>query len=289
MMLMFAKNHLTKLTSVEDLRSVAEKRVPRAFFQYADQGSYSQSTLRANRRDLEAIELRQRVGIDVDKRSLRTTIIGETVELPLAIAPIGLCGMIHGDGEILVCRAAQAAGIPFCLSTMSICSIEDVAEAVELPFWFQLYIMRDRGFVRELIERAIAAKCTALMPTLDLQVNGERYCDVKNGMTVPPEITLANILDVATKPAWALSVLKGKRRTFGNLAGRIKGVEGVTSLAEWIAAEFDPTLNWRDIEWIRHLARQTDLEGHPRRRGCEDRREPRRVGHRRLQSRRTPT
>jgi L-lactate dehydrogenase (cytochrome) len=172
---------------------------------------------------------------------------------------------------------------------MSICSIEDVAEAVELPFWFQLYIMRDRGFVRELIERAIAAKCTALMPTLDLQVNGERYCDVKNGMTVPPEITLANILDVATKPAWALSVLKGKRRTFGNLAGRIKGVEGVTSLAEWIAAEFDPTLNWRDIEWIRHLARQTDLEGHPRRRGCEDRREPRRVGHRRLQSRRTPT
>jgi L-lactate dehydrogenase (cytochrome) len=250
---MLARHRLKPLTSVEDLRSLAEHRVPRAFFQYADQGSYAQSTLRANRRDLEAIELRQRVAIDVDNRNLSTTITGETAELPLAIAPIGLCGMLHGDAEILVCRAAQAAGIPFCLSTMSICSIEDVAQAVKLPFWFQLYVMRDRGFVRELIERAIAAKCSALMPTLDLQVNGERYCDVKNGLTVPPEITLANILDVATKPAWALGVLKGKRKTFGNLAGRIEGVEGVASLAEWIETQFDPTLNWRDIEWIRSI------------------------------------
>jgi L-lactate dehydrogenase (cytochrome) len=288
---LLAKNDLAHLTSVEDLRSVAEQRVPRAFFQYADHGSYAQSTLRANRRDLEAIELRQRVGIDVDKRSLRTTIIGETVEMPLAIAPIGLCGMMHGDGEILVCRAAQAAGIPFCLSTMSICSIEDVAEAVDLPFWFQLYVMRDRGFVRELIERAIAAKCNALMPTLDLQVNGERYCDVKNGMTVPPKITLDNILDVATKPAWALSVLKGKRKTFGNLAGRNKGAETITSLAEWIGTQFDPTLNWRDIEWIRTiwpgkliLKGILDVED-----ALQDRRKPRRVGARCLQSRRTPT
>jgi L-lactate dehydrogenase (cytochrome) len=253
MMPMFARHRLNRLTNVEDLRSAAERRVPRAFFQYTDHGSYAQSTVRANRRDLEAIELRQRVAIDVDDRSLRTAIIGEAAELPLAIAPIGLCGMMHGDGEILVCRAAQAAGIPFCLSTMSICSIEDVAEAVDLPFWFQLYVMRDRGFVRELIERAIAAKCSALMPTLDLQILGERYCDVKNGMTVPPEITLANILDVATKPAWALSVLRGKRKTFGNLAGRINGMEGVTSLAQWMAKQFDPTLNWRDIEWIRSI------------------------------------
>jgi L-lactate dehydrogenase (cytochrome) len=253
MMPMFARHSLNRLTNVEDLWSAAERRVPRAFFQYTDHGSYSQSTLRANRRDLEAIELRQRVAIDVDDRSPRTAIIGEAAELPLAIAPIGLCGMMHGDGKILVCRAAQAAGIPFCLSTMSICSIEDVAEAVDLPFWFQLYVMRDRGFVRELIERAIAVKCSALMPTLDLQILGERYCDVKNGMIVPPEITLANILDVATKPAWALSVLRGKRKTFGNLAGRINGMEGVASLARWMAKQFDPTLNWRDIEWIRSI------------------------------------
>jgi L-lactate dehydrogenase (cytochrome) len=250
---MFGKHDLKRVTSVEDLRLLAERRVPRAFFQYADHGSYTQSTLRANRRDLDVVELRQRVAIDVDNRSLSTTIIGETAALPIAIAPIGLCGMMHGDGEIHACRAAQAAGIPFCLSTMSICSIEDVANAVGAPFWFQLYVMRDRGFVRELIERAIAAKCSALMPTLDLQILGERYCDVKNGMTVPPEITLANIVDVATKPSWALGVLKGKRKTFGNLAGRIKGMEGVTSLAQWMAKQFDPTLNWRDIEWIRSL------------------------------------
>ena len=246
-------DRLHRVTSIEDLRSLAERRVPRAFFQYTDHGSYSQSTLQANRQDLEAIRLRQRVAIDVDKRTLQSTIIGESVELPLAIAPLGLLGMMHGDGEILACRAAQKAGIPFCLSTMSICSIEDVAEAVDHPFWFQLYVMRDRGFVRELIERAVAAKCSALFPTLDLQILGERYCDVKNGMTVPPEITLANILDVATKPAWAVSVLRGRRKTFGNLDGRIKGMNNVTSLSQWMAKQFDPTLNWKDIEWIRNI------------------------------------
>lgn len=246
-------DRLHRVTSVEDLRSLAERRVPRAFFQYADHGSYAQSTLRANRRDLEAILLRQRVGIDVDDRNLRTTIIGESVELPLAVAPIGLCGMMHGDGEILACRAAQRAGIPFCLSTMSICSIEDVAASVDRPFWFQLYVMRDRGFVRELIERALAANCSALVPTLDLPILGKRYCDVKNGMTVPPEVTVANILDVATKPAWAASMLMGKRKTFGNIAGRIKGMDNVTSLAQWMVRQFDPTLTWRDIEWIRGI------------------------------------
>jgi L-lactate dehydrogenase (cytochrome) len=197
--------------------------------------------------------LRQRVGIDVDRRDLSTTIAGEAAALPLVLAPIGLSGMQHGDGEILACRAAQAAGIPYTLSTMSIDSIEDVAAAVERPFWFQLYVMRDRGFVRELIERAIAAKCSALMPTLDLNVLGQRHCDVKNGMSVPPELTLANVLDIATKPAWAWSIARGKRKTFGNLAGHVGGMEGVTTLAAWVSKQFDPTMTWKDIEWIRGL------------------------------------
>jgi L-lactate dehydrogenase (cytochrome) len=241
------------VTSIDDLRTLARRRVPRAFFEYADHGSYSQSTLRANRDDLEAIKLRQRVCIDVDRRDLSTTIAGEAVALPLVLAPIGLSGMQHGDGEILACRAAQTAGIPYTLSTMSIDSIEDVAAAVEKPFWFQLYVMRDRGFVRELIERAIAAKCSVLMPTLDLNVLGQRHCDVKNGMTVPPEITLSNVLDIATKPAWAWSILRGKRKTFGNLAGHVTGMAGVTSLATWVSRQFDPTMTWKDIEWIRSL------------------------------------
>ena len=224
--------NLGKVTSIDDLRRIAQRRVPKAFFEYGDHGSYSQSTLRANTSDLEAIKLRQRVAIDVGNRDLTTTILGESSSLPLALAPIGLLGMQRGDGEILACRAAQEAGIPFCLSTMSICSIEDVAAAVDAPFWFQLYVMRDRGFVRELIQRAIAAKCSALFPTLDLPILGQRYCDVKNGMTVPPQITFANIIDVATKPTWAMSILKGKRKTFGNLAGHIKGMENVTTLAK---------------------------------------------------------
>jgi L-lactate dehydrogenase (cytochrome) len=232
---------------------LAKRRVPRAFFEYADHGSYTQSTLRANRTDLEAIKLRQRVGIDVDRRDLCTTIAGEAAALPFVLAPIGLSGMQHGDGEILACRAAQAAGIPYTLSTMSIDSIEDVAAAVERPFWFQLYVMRDRGFVRELIERAIAAKCSVLMPTLDLNILGQRHCDVKNGMTVPPELTLRNVLDIASKPAWAWSVWRGKRKTFGNLAGHVSGMDGVTSLATWVSRQFDPTMTWKDIEWIRGL------------------------------------
>lgn len=241
------------MTSIEDLRRIAERRVPRAFFQYADHGSYSQATMRANRDDLAAINLRQRVGIDVDHRSLATTIAGEPASFPLVLAPVGLTGMHRGDGEILACRAAQAAGIPFVLSTMSICSIEDVAAAVEKPFWFQLYMVRDRGFVRELIERARAANCSVLMPTLDLNVLGQRHCDVKNGLTVPPEVTLANLLDVASKPAWALSVLRGKRKTFGNLAGHISGMDDVKTLATWVSRQFDPTVTWKDVEWIRSL------------------------------------
>src|ERR1700716_4293538 len=207
---------LRHITCIEDLRQVARRRVPRAFFDYAEAGSYSQQTLRANRSDLEHIKLRQRVLVDVSQRELAPTILGEKVALPLALAPIGLCGMQHGDGEILACRAAQAAGIPFTLSTMSICSIEDVAQATGKPFWFQLYVMKDRGFIKALIERAAAAKCSALVLTVDLQVLAQRHCDIRNGMTIPPEIRLGNLVAIATKPAWALSILKGKRKTFGN-------------------------------------------------------------------------
>src|SRR5881275_1223340 len=234
------------MTCIEDLRQAARRKVPRAFFDYAEAGSYSQETLRANREDLERIKLRQRVLVDVSQRDLTTIIMGERVALPLALAPIGLCGMQHGDGEILACRAAQAAGIPFTLSTMSICAIEDVAAAVEKPFWFQLYVMRDRGFARSLIERAAAAKCSALVLTIDLQVLGQRHRDVHNGLTVPPEIRVKNIIDIATKPAWALSALRGKRKTFGNLAGYVGNSDNVNSLARWIAGQFDPALSWRD-------------------------------------------
>ncbi len=244
---------MKNITCIDDLRQVARRRVPRAFFDYAESGSYAEETLRANRADLERIKLRQRVLVDVDKRDTSTTILGEKVSLPIALAPVGLCGMQHGDGEILACRAAQAAGIPFTLSTMSICSIEDVAESVRKPFWFQLYVIRDRGFMKALIQRAAAAKCSALVLTVDLQVLGQRHRDIKNGMTVPPELRLKNIIDIATKPAWALSVLRGKKKTFGNLAGHVKGMENVNSLAQWTAQQFDPTLNWKDIEWVKSL------------------------------------
>jgi L-lactate dehydrogenase (cytochrome) len=237
--------------SIEDLRQLARRRVPRAFFEYADSGSYTEQTFRANLDDLAAIKLRQRVLVNVDERDISTKIIGAPAAAPIALGPIGLCGMEHGDGEILSARAAQAAGVPFTLSTMSICSIEDVAEAVSKPFWFQLYVMRDRGFIKELIQRAAKAKCSALVLTVDLQVLGQRHRDIRNGMTVPPRITVANLLDIATKPAWALSILRGKRKTFGNLAGHVQGMDGIKSLAQWTNEQFDPRLNWKDVEWIR--------------------------------------
>jgi len=237
--------------NIDDLRQLAQRRVPRAFFEYADSGSYAEQTFHANLDDLAAIKLRQRVLVNVDNRDLSTKIIGTQAKAPIALAPIGLCGMIHGDGEILAARAAQAAGIPFTLSTMSICSIEDVADAVSKPFWFQLYVMRDRGFIKELIQRAAKAKCSALVLTVDLQVLGQRHRDIRNGMTVPPRVTVANVVDVATKPAWALSILKGKRKTFGNLAGHVQGMDGIKSLAQWTNEQFDPRLSWKDVEWIR--------------------------------------
>src|SRR4249920_3727206 len=215
------------ITCIEDLRGLARRRVPKMFFEYADAGSYNEETLRANRSDMERIKLRQRVLVNVDQRSTATTILGEQVPVPLALGPIGLGGMMYGDGEIMACRAAQAAGIPYTLSTMSINSIEDVAGAVDRPFWFQLYVMRDRGFIRELIQRAAAAKCSALVLTVDLQVLGQRHDDIRNGMTVPPQIKIKNIIDIATKPAWALSVLKGKRKIFGNLSGYVKDTKGI--------------------------------------------------------------
>jgi L-lactate dehydrogenase (cytochrome) len=240
-------------TNIEDLRIRARRRIPRAIFDYADRGSYDEATYRANREDLAALKLRQRVMIDVDHRSTATTMLGEPVTMPVAIAPTGLTGLFHADGEILGARAAQAFGIPFTLSTMSICSIEDVAGAVDKPFWFQLYVMRDRGFSKSLVERAIAAKCSALVLTLDLQIQGQRHQDIKNGLAVPPKLTLGNMLDVATKPLWALKVLRGKRKSFGNLADRVPGGDSLTTLSQWIAGQFDPSLSWKDVEWIRSI------------------------------------
>jgi L-lactate dehydrogenase (cytochrome) len=241
------------ITCIEDLRALHKRRVPKAFFDYADRGSYAEETLRANREDLQQIKFRQRILLDVSKRDLKTTILGEPAAMPLILAPVGLLGMQHGDGEIHACRAAQAAGIPFTQSTMSICSIEDIAAAVEKPFWFQLYVMKDRGFIKSLIERAIAAKCSALVLTVDLQVIGQRHQDIKNGMSVPPEWSLSKLIDFASKPAWVAGVLRGKRRTFGNIAGHVKNTEDLDRLSEWTASQFDTSLNWKDLDWIRSI------------------------------------
>jgi L-lactate dehydrogenase (cytochrome) len=239
------------ILSIDDLRELAKKRIPRAIFDYAAGGAYDERTLSRNTADLDAMTFRQRVMIDVSNVTLTTTLVGAPVSMPLGIAPTGLAGLFHGDGEILAARAAAACGIPYCMSTMSICSIEDVRAATQQPFWFQQYLMKDRGFNRELIDRATAAQCSALMLTLDLQVLGERRRDPRNGLTIPPRLTLRNAVDVATKPAWALKVLFGKRRTFGNLIGRIGGSSGVRTLADWTATQFDASANWRDVEWVR--------------------------------------
>src|ERR1700736_1076718 len=248
-----AGTSMKHITCIEDLRQLHKRRVPKAFFEYADRGSYTEDTLRANHDDLQQIKLRQRVLVDVSKRDMKTTILGEPSALPLILAPVGLLGMQHGDGEIHACRAAQPAGIPFTQSTMSICSIEDIAAAVDKPFWFQLYVMKDRGFIKSLIERAIAAKCSALVLTVDLQVIGQRHQDIKNGMSVPPEWSLSKLVDFASKPAWVAGVLRGKRRTFGNLVGHLKGTDDVIALGSWIATQFNTTLNWKDVEWIRSI------------------------------------
>ena len=244
---------MKNITCIEDLRQLAGRKVPRAFFDYAEAGSYSEETLRANRADMEQVKLRQRVLVNVAARDVSTTILGEKVSLPIALGPVAMTGLEHGNGEILACRAAHNAGIPFTMSTLSICSIEDVAAAVNKPFWFQLYVMKDRGFVRSLIERAAAVKCSALVLTVDLQVLGQRHIDIKNGLSVPPALKIKNLINMATKPGWVFSVLSGKRWTFGNLHGHVKGMEGVKSLAQWVGSQFDETLNWKDVEWVRSI------------------------------------
>ena len=240
------------ITNIEDLRVLARQRVPRMFYDYADSGSWTESTYRANEGDFQYIKLRQRVAVNMENRSTATQMIGQDVAMPVAIAPTGLTGMQHADGEILAARAAKRFGIPFTLSTMSICSIEDVSQGTGgHPFWFQLYVMKDRDFIERLIDRAKAAGCSALVLTLDLQILGQRHKDLKNGLSAPPKLTLANIANMMTKPRWGLGMLGTKRHGFGNIVGHVKGVENMGSLSEWTAKQFDPGLNWGDVEWIK--------------------------------------
>jgi len=243
------------ITNIEDLRVMARRRVPKALFEYVDGGSYDELTLRANRADLDAIRLRQRVMVDTSARDLSTTMLGEKVAMPVAIAPTGLTGLIHGDGEILAARAAEAAGLKFCLSTLSICTIEDVASAVKRPIWYQLYVFKDRGFARAMIERASAVGCKTMFLTVDLPYRGQRHADIKNGLTVPPRLTLRNCWDIATKPNWAMSVLMGKRKSFGNLDSYLGSKPGyapsVLKTGSWATSNSDQSLNWRDLDWIR--------------------------------------
>jgi L-lactate dehydrogenase (cytochrome) len=242
---------MSVITTIEDLRVLAKARVPRMFYDYADSGSWTESTYRANEADFQTIRLRQRVAVNMENRSTATAMVGQQAKMPVAIAPTGLTGMQHADGEILAARAAEAFGIPFTLSTMSICSIEDIAAHTQAPFWFQLYVMKDRDFVERLIARAQAAKCSALMVTLDLQILGQRHKDLKNGLTAPPKPTLANIVNLMTKPRWCLGMLGTRRHSFGNIVGHAKGVGDLSSLSSWTAEQFDPRLSWADVEWIK--------------------------------------
>jgi L-lactate dehydrogenase (cytochrome) len=242
---------MTTITCIEDLRLLARRRVPKMFYDYADSGSWTESTYRANASDFQPIKLRQRVAVNMENRTLATTMIGVPVKMPVALAPTGLTGMQHADGEILAARAAEKFGVPFTLSTMSICSIEDVAANTLSPFWFQLYMMRDRDFIERLIERAKAAQCGALVLTLDLQILGQRHKDLRNGLSAPPKPTLANMLDILRRPRWWMGMLGTRRHGFGNIVGHVQGVEDISSLSEWTAMQFDPTLNWGDVEWIK--------------------------------------
>jgi L-lactate dehydrogenase (cytochrome) len=242
---------MTVITNIEDLRVLAQKRVPRMFYDYVDTGSWTEGTYRANEDDFQKIKFRQRVAINMDNRTTRTQLVGQDVAMPVALAPVGSTGMQWADGEILAARAAGKFGVPFTLSTMSICSIEDVAANSPYPFWFQLYVMRDRAFIERLIERAKAAKCSALVLTLDLQILAQRHKDLKNGLSVPVKPTLASIANLLTKPSWCLAMAGTKRRQFGNIVGHVKGVDNMGSLSEWTTRQFDPTLNWADVEWIK--------------------------------------
>jgi L-lactate dehydrogenase (cytochrome) len=239
------------ITCVEDLRLLHEARTPRMFYDYCDSGAWTESTYRANSDDFQSIKLRQRIAVNMENRSLKTTMVGQEVKMPVALAPTGLTGMQHADGEILAARAAEKFGVPFCLSTMSICSIEDVAARTTQPFWFQLYVMKDRDFIERLIDRAKAARCSALVLTLDLQILGQRHKDLRNGLSAPPKLTIKNILNMMTKPRWCMGMLGTPRRSFGNIVGHAKGVGDMSSLSSWTAEQFDPALNWNDVEWIK--------------------------------------
>lgn len=239
------------ITCIDDLRVLAQKRVPRMFYDYADSGSWTESTYRANNSDFAKIKFRQRVAVNLENRSLASTMVGQHVSMPVALSPTGLTGMQHADGEILAARAAEKFGVPFTLSTMSICSIEDVAANTTQPFWFQLYVMKDREFINRLIDRAKAAKCSALVLTLDLQVLGQRHKDLRNGLSAPPKLTIANILNMATKPRWVAGMLATRRRGFGNIVGHATSVSDMSSLSAWTQQQFDLSLSWADVEWIK--------------------------------------
>ncbi|MDX8502521.1 alpha-hydroxy acid oxidase [Mesorhizobium sp. VK4C] len=242
---------MSDILTIADLKDLARRKVPKMFFDYADSGAWTESTYRANEEDFGKIKFRQRVLVDMSNRSLESTMIGEKVAMPVALAPTGLTGMQHADGEMLAAQAAEEFGVPFTLSTMSICSIEDVASVTKKPFWFQLYVLRDKDFVLNLIDRAKAAKCSALVLTLDLQILGQRHKDIRNGLSAPPKMTLANIVDLASKPRWCLGIAGTKRRTFRNIVGHAKGVGDVSSLSSWTTEQFDPQLSWKDVAWIK--------------------------------------
>jgi L-lactate dehydrogenase (cytochrome) len=262
---------MTVVTDVADMQTLARRRVPKMFYDYADTGSWTQSTYRENEAALKRQKLRQRVACNIDNRSVKTTMVGQDVAMPVALAPVGLTGMQHADGEILAAQAAEEFGVPFTLSTMSVCSIEDVAENTKNPFWFQLYVMRDRGFSENLMQRATDAGCSALVLTLDLQVLGQRHKDLKNGLSTPPKPKPHVLLDLAFKPRWCWHMLQTKRRQFGNIHGHVSGVDDMTSLAEWTNSQFDPTLDWSSVEWVKsHWKRKLIPQGHQRRGGCED-------------------
>ncbi|WP_332855722.1 alpha-hydroxy acid oxidase [Duganella sp. S19_KUP01_CR8] len=242
---------MTIITTIEDLRVLAQKRVPRMFYDYADAGSWTESTYRANVDDFQTIKFRQRVAVNLENRTLKSTMVGQDVAMPVALAPTGLTGMQHADGEILAAKAAEKFGVPFTLSTMSICSIEDIAANTSKPFWFQLYVMKDREFINRLIDRAKAARCSALVLTLDLQVLGQRHKDLRNGLSAPPKLTIANIVNMATKPRWVLGMLGTRRRGFGNIVGHASSVSDMSSLSAWTSQQFDLSLSWKDVEWIK--------------------------------------
>ncbi len=242
---------MTAVTSIDDLKRLYQRRVPRMFFDYTESGSWTEQTFQANERHLQGLKFKQRVLVDISDRDLASAMLGQPVTMPVALSPVGMTGLQHGDGEIKAARAAAQFGVPYALSTMSICSIEDVASKTSKPFWFQLYVMRDRGFVKALIERAKAAQCSALILTADLQILGQRHKDIKNGLSTPPKPTIKNLLSTLGHPRWALSMLSANRRYFGNIVGHVSGVSDTSSLSEWTAKQFDPALTWNDVAWIK--------------------------------------